>query len=55
MCKKISRPLDMLSFCVWKVQIRMHMFISASGGVFEVWITSQYTLNMLSIEMNYKF
>lgn len=33
----------------------MHMFISASRGVFEVWITSQYTLNMLSIEMNYEF
>lgn len=33
----------------------MHMFISAARGIFELWITSHYTLNMLSIEMKYEF
>lgn len=33
----------------------MQMFISADRGIFELWITSQYTLNMLSIEINYEF
>lgn len=42
----------MLSLCVQKVQLCMQMFVSAARGVFEFWITSQYTLNMLSIEMN---
>lgn len=31
------------------------MFISAARGVFELWIISQYTLNVLTIEMNYEF
>lgn len=33
----------------------MHMFTSAARGVFELWITSQYTLNILSIEIHYEF